>query len=76
MSYEHDPNRPPYRPTAEADLGYLPLVVAIVAGFFLLWVLMPDNDGNQRVTENVPRSEVSSPTPPKNTSAPTPDPQK
>jgi hypothetical protein len=68
---EHDPNRPPYRPIPDADLGYLPLVVAIVAVFFVLWLVMPSNDRNQRVTENVPRSEA-----PKNTPAPTPNPQK
>ena len=68
-----DPNRSPYKPIPDADLGYLPLVVAIVAGFFVLWLVMPSNDGNPRVTENVPRS---APTPPLIIPAPTPHPQK
>ena len=68
-----DPNRPPQRPMPDADLGYLPLAVAIVGVFFVLWLVMPGNDGNQRVTENVARS---APTPPPIIRPPTPDPQK
>ena len=68
-----DPNRPPYRPTPDADLGYLPLVVSIVVGFFVLWLVMSSNDGNPRFTENVPRS---APTAPPIIPTPTPDPRK
>jgi hypothetical protein len=74
MSYEPDPDRPPHRRIPDADLGYLPLVVAIVGAFFMLW-LVTRNDGHQRVTENVPRSEAASKTP-KNTPARTPEQQK
>jgi hypothetical protein len=75
MSYELDPDRPPHRPIPDADLGYLPLVVAIVAVFFGLWLVSPRNEANQRVSENVPRSAAPSPAP-KNTPAPTLERQK